>query len=109
MSLSDPSSNAIVREWDISAPGANTDAITDVTWPSSRACRVTIQVATSTVVNLMVDRGGTEFALGLNASSALTAGSLYTFDVYGLKTGDTVNLQVETDSDIPVLGLDEVF
>lgn len=109
MSLSDPSSNAIVREWNISAPGANTDAITDVTWPSSRAARVTVQVATGTVVNLMVTRGATEFALGLNASSALTAGALYTFDVYSLETGDVVNLQVETDSVIQTLGIDEVF
>lgn len=94
--------------FNISAPGANTDAISNVTWPGKQLCRVTIQVATSTVVNLMVDRGGTEKTLGLNANTALTAGAVYTFDVPGLLESDTVNLQVETDSAIDLLAIDAV-
>lgn len=91
----------------ISAPGANTDAISDVTFPGKNLCRVTVQVATSTVVNLMVDRtGASEVALGLNANTALTAGCLYVFDVPGLLTGDVINVQVETDSVVDFLALD---
>lgn len=93
----------------ISAPGADTDAITDVTFPGKQLCRVTIQVATSTVVNLMVLRSGSsEVALGLNANTALTAACLYVFDVPGLLTDDTVNVQVETDSVIDFLAIDAV-
>lgn len=105
----DISSKKIHKSWNVSAPGANTDAIADVTWPSSRTCRVTIQVGTATVVNLMVDRGGTEFALGLNGNSAVPAGALHTFDVDVLETGDTLNIQVETDSAINSLSLVEVY
>lgn len=105
----EPSYRNVTKGFNISAPGANTDAIADVTWPSDRACRLTIQVATSTVVNLMVDRGGTEKALGMNANTALTAGAVYVFDVHGLETGDTVNVQVETDSVIDFLDLGAVW
>ena len=86
------------KYWNVSAPGANTDAITDITWGEEETCRVSVQVATSSVVNLMVQRGATEKALGLNSNIALTAGALYQFDVAGMELGDVVNFQVETDS-----------
>jgi len=92
--------------WEIAAPGANTDAITDITWGNrGEACRVTVQVATSSIANLMVTRGGTENALGLNANSALVAGAVYTFDIHGMQSADTVNFQVETDSIIDTLAI----
>ena len=97
------------RGFNISAPGANTDAITDVNWGSRRVCRLTIQCATSTVVNLMVTRSSTEKALAMNDNAALTAAALYVFDIPGLDSGDLVNVQVETDSVIDILALDEVF
>lgn len=103
------STRRVHRSWNVSAPGANTDAITNVTWPSDRACRVSIQVGTATVVNLMVSRSATEFALGLNGNVALQAGALYVFDVFSLEKDDTVNVQVETDSAINTFALDEIL
>jgi len=100
----------VTKGWAISAPGANTDALpSDVTWPSDRACRISIQVATSTVVNLMVTRGATEKALGLNSNTALTAGAVHTFDVYGMEKDDSVQVQVETDSAIDMVSLEEIW
>jgi hypothetical protein len=98
----------ISTSWEIGAPGANTDAITDITWRSDNPLRLTIQCDTGTVVNVMVTRSGTENALGMNANSALTAGATYVFDVPGLRAGDTVNVQVETDSALPILAIGEV-
>lgn len=98
----------IVREWNVAAPGANTDAITDVTWQTSGPARVTVQAATGTVFNVMVDRGGTEKALGMNSNTALEAGATYTFDVHGLQPGDVINVQVETDSVLDTLAIGEV-
>ena len=95
----------------IAAPGANTNAIAGVTWPDTQpqACRVTIQAATATIANLMVTRSGTTKALGLNGNLALAAGSVHVFDVPGLVAGDTLNVQVETDSALDILALDEVY
>lgn len=100
---------AISVDWEVAAPGANTDAITDITWSSERALRLTIQCDTSTVVNLMVTSGATENALGMNANTALVAGALYTFDVHGVPDGATVNVQVETDSALPVVAVGEIM
>ncbi len=86
------------RYWDVAAPGANTDTITDITWGQEDTARVTVQVATSSVVNLMVSRGGTEKALGLNSNNALVAGAVYQFDVTGMVESDIVNIQSETDT-----------
>ena len=94
--------------WEASAPGANTDAITDITWSGAHGLRLTIQCDTATVVNLMVTRSSTENALGLNSNTALTAGAVFTFDVYGLEKDDTVNVQVETNSAIPMLSIGEL-
>jgi len=93
----------VTREWNISAPGANTDALTDISWEAEDTCRVSVQVATSSIVNLMVKRGAVEKALGLNSNTALVAGALYQFDVTGMKYGDTVNFQVETNGVIDKL------
>lgn len=98
----------ISTNWEVSAPGANTDAITDITWGSDHPLRLTIQCDTGTVVNLMVSSGGTENALGLNGNTALTAGAVYVFDVPGIPDAATVNVQVETDSAIPMLSIGEV-
>jgi len=90
-------------QWETAAPGANTDLLTsDVTWTQwSSMLRLTITCDTSTVVNLMVSRGGTENALGMNANAAVAAGGTYVWDVPGLEPGDVINVQVETDSAIP--------
>ncbi len=98
----------VSQSWEVAAPGANTDAITDVTWSGDYTLRLTIQVDTSTVVNLMVSDGADENALGLNANTALVAGAVYVFDVVGIGDGYTINVQVETDSAIPMLSIVEV-
>lgn len=97
------------RGFDVSAPGANTDVIaSNVVWESAYPCRVTIQCAVGTVVNLMVTRDSTEKALGLNGNSAIAAGGPHSFDVPGLEVGDELNLQIETDGAIDFWALDEV-
>lgn len=98
----------VVRYWEVAAPGANTDAIADLVWSGEGYPRVTIQCDTGTIVNVMVSRNGTENALGMNANTALTAGALYTFDVPGVAPGDTINVQVETDSALPVIEIGRV-
>ena len=100
---------AISVDWEVSAPGANTDAITDITWVSERALRLTVQCDTGTVVNVMVTSGATENALGMNANVAVTAGALYTWDVHGIPDGSTVNVQFETDSAAAVIAVGEVM
>ena len=97
-----------LASWEIAAPGANTDAITNITWDQSYPLRLTIQCDTGTIVNLMVSRDGTENALGMNANTAVTAGGTYTWDVHGIKDGDIVNVQVETDSAIALLAIGQV-
>ncbi len=102
-------SKRVADGFNVSAPGANTDAITDVTWANERGLRLIIQCATGTVVNLMVNRGGTEKAIAANANAAVTAGGLYVFDFLGLKSGDVCNLQVETDSIIDLWAIEEIY
>lgn len=97
----------------IASPGNNTDAIADVTFPARAAnrgafCRVTVQLATGSFANLMVSRDGTDLAYGLNGSTPLTAGSVYTFDVAEVAGGDLVNFQVETTGVISRLKLEAV-
>ena len=64
-----------------------------------------VQCATSTVANLMVKRGSTENSLGLNSNVALVAGAVYVFDVPGMRPGDKVNFQVETNSVLDTLAI----
>lgn len=103
----------VTKGFNISAPGANTDFVdgtdTSITWGSDRAMRLSIQLATSAVVNVMLDRGGTEKTLGMNSNVALAAGALYVFDIHGLETSDTISFQVETDSVIDVISVDMVW
>lgn len=81
----------------VAAPGANTDAITNITWVDGRL-RLYVQVETSTVVNLMVHDGTNEIDYGLNGNSALAAGALYVFDFDHVGATWIVNIQSETDT-----------
>lgn len=96
------------ENWEVSAPGANTDAITDIVWEWSDPARVYVQVDTDSVVNVMVTRDGVENPLGLNRSVALTAGSEYGFDVDGLMPGDTINVQCETNTAFAIISIRRV-
>ena len=93
-------SRVLVRGSAVAAPGANTDFITDYTWKheDGSRLRLSIQVATSSVVNLMVNDGTNEIDRGANSNTALVAGAQYEFDFSNVKRGDVINIQVETDS-----------
>lgn len=98
----------LVREWNVSSPGNDTDIITDLTWEGSETLRLTIQCATASVVNLMVTRGGVEIARTPNLNAAVVAGAEYSWDFDGMKDGDTVNVQVETTGVISHLAIGAV-
>lgn len=103
-----PQSTVRARIHNGSAPGANTDMITDFTPTSDAVLEVTVQLTTSSVFNMMVTDGTTEHAGGINSSSALNAGDRYVFefDVPANKADGTAlvyNFQVETDSVIETL------
>lgn len=94
--------------FNVSAPGANTNILsTSLTPAYGGAFRVTVCLATSSVFNVTITRSGTTKTCGLNASTALNAGDLYTFS-FGVSTGNTYNFQVETNSIINILQIDEV-
>jgi len=91
-----------------SAPGANTNILsTSLTPKMGGAFRVTVALATASVFNVIITQSGTSLTLGLNASVALNAGDLYTF-VFGVTPSSTYNFQVETNSVIRILQIDEV-
>ena len=84
----------------IAAPGANTDAITDVVWRADwgSTLHVVVQCETSTVVNVMIEDSTGNIDNGLNSNTALVAGARYEFQLGGMKAGEIVNLQSETDT-----------
>lgn len=93
----------------IAAPGANTNIFTDNLTPvySCSVFRVTVALTTASVFNVIMTDGTTSYTNGLNLSVALQAGDLYTF-TFGVHNGNTYNFQVETDSVIRILQVDEV-
>lgn len=95
----------------VDAPGANTDLLPSgsATIPFDGIGRVTIMLATGSVVNVMVNDGSNEVAVPLNDNGAITAGLKFVEDVPGLKEGDVVDLQVETDGAITYVSLDLVL
>ena len=107
---------ALATVYNGSAPGANTNIITPVkVSDSASTIRVTVCLATASVFNVVVTNGSTPFTMGLNASSALQAGDLYTFTFgarrYSSQTGTTeltYSFQVETDGVINYLLVEEV-
>jgi len=106
MSLGGPGFQRIHSEWGISAPGANTDALSaDVTVPGTGTLRIWISTAVATVVNYMVNPSGavTEQTVPLNGNTALDGGGV--FDV-PCTLDDVVNIQVETDSALHYCVLD---
>lgn len=108
----------------LAAPGSNTsflstsvtaDGTTGIT-PSAHAnaWRVTISLATSSVLDVYVTDGSTAYTLHLNGGTALTASCLYTF-TFGVSatkqdgaTALVYQLRVATDSVIQQLAIDEV-
>ena len=103
--------------YNIAAPGANTDIIASpanlTPQYNTSVFRLTIALTTASVLNMRVTDGTTAFVNGLNNSVALAAGDLYTFTFGVRRSSDdgvalAYNFQVETDSVIRVLFVDEV-
>ncbi|HLG42484.1 MAG TPA: hypothetical protein VI643_03885 [Planctomycetota bacterium] len=100
--------NSRVRRYNISAPGVNTDILaTNVTPVLDGTWVVTVCLTTGSVFNLITTDGTTSFTNGLNASAALQAGDMYTFS-FGVLTALSYNFQVETDSVIRLLVVNEM-
>lgn len=96
-------------EFNVAAPGVNTDILgADLTPTHSPSrLRVTVLLATESVFKARVARSGTTFDADFNGGSALKANSLYTFDLVWMAE-DAVNFQVETDGVIQKLQADEI-
>jgi hypothetical protein len=100
---------------DQAAPGANTAIISGGLIPKmGGAFRISVVLATASVFNVTVTpAAGTQRTHGLNQSTALNAGDLYTF-CFGVATVDqnsaalTYNFEVETNSIIRYLLVEEV-
>lgn len=108
---------ALVTQYALAAPGANTNmlATSFKVSESASALRITVCLTTGSVFNLHVTDGTTAYVNGLNASAALNAGDVYTFTVgarrMSSQTGTTelsYNFQVETDSVIRFLFVEEI-
>ena len=92
----------------ISAPGANTNILSTSLTPSMGGYfQIFVVLATTSVFNMTVTRSGTTYTVGLNKSTALVSGDGYTFTV-PVSTGNAYNFQVETDSIIRILQVNEV-
>ena len=90
------------------APGADTNILTTAITPQYfGALRITIVLATASVVNYTEARSGTTFTCGLNSSVALNAGDAYTF-VFDCSPSSTYNFQVETNGIIRLLKVSEI-
>lgn len=94
--------------FNVSAPGANTDILATALTPSMGGYfQVFVVVATGSVFNMTETRSGTTFTVGLNKSTALVAGDGYTFS-FPVSSSSTYNFQVETNSIIRILRVMEV-
>ena len=105
----------LVQRFNQSAPGANTDILATAIQPEAEgsAFRVTVALTTASVFNVEVSDGTTTHLLGLNGSAALQAADLYTFVFaapYQSQAGVRLsyNFQVETDSVIELLSVEEI-
>ena len=103
--------------FNMAAPGANTDILgSNLTLKEGGAWRITVGLTTSSIFNVVITDGTTSHVLGLNSSSALNAADLYTFTFGGSpiesNSGNSntlsINFQVETDSVIEYLIVEEV-
>ena len=116
---------AVMTVYAGSAPGANTNiSFTDASGASvttfkvpedATALRVTVSLATSSVLDLRVTDGSTAYTQHLNGGVALAAGTLYTFTVgarrYSTQSGTTelsYAFRVVTDSVIQTLFVEAV-
>jgi hypothetical protein len=84
-------------EFNVAAPGANTDILATSLTPSMGGYfQVFVVVGTGSVFNMTDTQGATTFTVGLNKSTALVAGDGYTFS-FPVSTDSAYNFRVETD------------
>lgn len=114
--------NAKVTEWNRSAPGANVGIVSGgfKVSPCCSMLRITLVLATTSVVNLTITDGSQARAIGVNGNTAITAETWWTgvVPVRNNTTGAgvngtsltefTYNIEVETDGAIWLLWVDEV-
>ena len=106
----------LFQDYKIDAPGENTDILSTALTLSEtcNAIRLTICLSAPSVINVTTTDGTTSFTNGLNESTALNAGDIYSFAFPAINetaAGLTIsyNFQVETDSVIRFLVIDEVM
>jgi len=100
--------NTRAKVFNQSAPGADTNILSSSLTPTmDGAFRLTICLATASVVNVTITQSSTTFICGLNSSAPLQAGDLYTF-VFGVSAANSYNFQVETNGVIRILQVDEI-
>ena len=99
----------LVDLYDLAAPGADTDAFT-VIKPKTGvyAWRVTVALTVSSVFNVSATDGTTAHIWGLNASAALNAADVYTFE-HAVDPDVSYSYQVETDGIVEMLTVDELI
>lgn len=107
----------IGEKYALAAPGANTDIFSTALAPNHNgSCfRVAVVLTTASVFNFTVTNGTTGYTVGLNNSVALAAGDMYIFEFpapkfssLGGSTALSYNFQVETDSIVNMLVVDEI-
>lgn len=100
--------------YNIAAPGVSTNIITTSITPARGvyALRVTVALTVSSVFNVAATDGTTAHAWGLNASAALNAADLYSFEFSVHADPDsssvTYNFQVESDGVVECLLVDQL-
>ena len=92
----------------VPAPGADTDIFTKISPKDGvYAWRVTVALTVSSVFNVSATDGTTAHIWGLNASAALNAADVYTFE-HAVDPDVSYSYQVETDGIVEMLTVDEL-
>ena len=92
----------------IAAPGAATNIFTAITPKMAGRLRITVQLATASVFNVIETRSGTSKTQSLNEGVPLAAGCLYVFDL-GMSPSSTYSCQVATNVALDSLKVDEIY
>lgn len=89
------------------APGANTDIFASNLAPKASGYQkllIVLQLGTTSVVNLMIRKGGVTVTSAINNGNAVPVGKLQAFEVI-VHSDHAYNLQVATDGAIDLLYL----
>jgi len=94
--------------YDLAAPGSDTDIFTALEpRGGGYAWRVTVALTVASVFNVSATDGTTPHIWGLNASAALNAADLYSFE-HSVSPGVSYSYQIETDGVVEYLAVDEL-